>query len=312
MTNNLINKIYLSLNDYEKTKINKLNKLDKYKKISEIKKKIKLSELYGGDVVSNTYNKNKIEELNKEIVIIDNNEYYYNIEKYSSFGDNENIIIDIVSIKKKDYENNDYICGSIQIDKNASIATIIGFGNEYKCIKLKNGNDLYKNGDIVFQIMLDICAKENVKQVNLTDNSYKKCGYVEINLNVLKIMTYGKTHYMKYGFKLKKKSEMTKYEYNKKIFNSDPKVNKLELLNLINNSNTDITIKQYIIGVLNMTDSQNISIKYFLLLLMSKKNPKNEKLEDKNYCQLIYDIYDSLYEIGQYKIHVNNDYYLNL
>ena len=312
MTNNLIDKIYLSLNDYEKTKINKLNKLDKYKKISEIKKKIQIFKFYGGDVISNTYNKNKIEELNKEIVIIDNNEYFYNIGGYSSFGDNENMIIDIVSIKKKDYNNNDYICGSIQIDKNTLIATIIGLGNEYKCVKLKNGNDVYKNGDIVFQIMLDICKKENIKQINLTDNSYKKCGDIEINLNVLKIMTYGKTHYMKYGFKFKKKSELTKYEYNKKIFDLDPKVNKIDLINLIRSSKTNIETKQYIIGVLHMSKSLDISIKYFLLLLMSKKNPNNENLEDKNYCQLIYDIYDSLFEIGNYKMHVNNDYYLNL
>jgi hypothetical protein len=296
------------------TYYNKLTQLEKYVKISNYKINIGKHIKYngGGEIINNTYNPDKINQTNKEIIQIDNNNFYYNVEKYNLLNDNENLMIDIVAIKKKDFNKNDDICGSIQIDKNTLIASIIGLGNEFKCIKLKNGEDEYKNGDIVFQIMLDICKKENIKQINLTDNSYKKCRGLEINLNVIKTMTVGKTHYMKYGFKLKKKSETNRYEYNKKLFDSDPIINKLEFVDLILSSETDIGVKKYLFDILNAMNVENISIKNFLLLLMSKKDPNNNKLEDINYCKLIYDIYDILFEKAGYKTYINCDYYLNL
>ncbi len=318
MCESLRNKIYLSLNDYEKTKINKLSQLEKYIKISDNKINIIKSKIYkGGEVIKNTYDKNKLNQTNKEIIIIDSSEYYYNVEKYNLLNDNENLMIDIVSIKKKEYNKNDDICGSIQINKNTQVANIIGLGNEYECIKLKNCNNEYKNGssilrpqtcyarNIIFQIMLDICKKENITQINLTDNSYKKCRGLET-------MTVGKTHYMKYGFKFKKKSETNRYEYNKKLFDSDPTINKTELINLILSTQTDIGVKKYLFDILNAMNVENISIKNFLLLLMSKKDPNNNKVEDVNYCRLIYDIYDILFEKAGYKLYFNYDYYLNL
>lgn len=45
---------------------------------------------------------------------------------------------------------------------------------------------------------------------------------------------------------------------------------------------------------------------------MSKKDPNNNKVEDVNYCRLIYDIYDILFEKTGYKLYFNYDYYFNL
>ena len=125
-------------------------------------------------------------------------------------------------------------------------------------------------------------------------------------------MTVGKTHYMKYGFKFKKKSETNRYESNKKLFDSDPTINKTELINLILSTQIDIGVKKYLFDILNAMNVENISIKNFLLLLMSKKDPNNNKVEDVNYCRLIYDIYDILFEKAGYKLYFNYDYYLNL
>lgn len=232
----LIKKLYNSLDNNQRYKITFIENIENFK--LKFNKKIKLNGKYimhGGTVQNNTYiyNEDKLNRLDKEIVEIDNNQYYYNVERYESFGDDDNLMIDIVSIKKKNYEDESEICGSIQIDKKLKIATILSLGNNIKCIRLKKGNDIYKNGDIVFQIMVDICKKEGIIQIHLTDNSYKKCGYNNLNLDILKTLTHGKTHYMKYGFKFKKRSEHNRFEYNKKILLSLPIIAKKELINLI-------------------------------------------------------------------------------
>lgn len=304
----LFNKIYNSLDDTEKHNIHLISNIENYYLIG--KKVIKLKEsskMYGGEVKNNSYLKdiNKLNKLSKEIVEVDNNIYSYLVERYKPHGDDKNTIIDIVSIHKKNYNDELGICGSIQIDKDTKIATIISLGNDTICVKLKKGNNIFKFGDIVFQIMLDICKKEGIVQINLTDNSYRKCSDKILNLDILKTLTHGITHYMKYGFKLKKKSNMIKYEYNKKIFSTDPEITKLDLMNLIYQSNCCSEKKIYLFQIIDNIDNNNISIKNFVKFITND-------LEDKEYCQLIYDIYEELYEKAGYKVYINKDYYLNI
>ena len=54
---------------------------------------------------------------------------------------------------------------------------------------------------------------------------------------------------------------------------SDPTINKIELINLILSTQTDIRVKKDLFDILNAMNVENISIKNFLLLLMSKKDP---------------------------------------
>ena len=117
MCESLRNKIYLSLNDYEKTKINKLSQLEKYIKISDNKINIVKSKIYkGGEVIKNTYDKNKLNQTNKEIIIIDNSEYYYNVEKYNLLNDNviKQVIFSILyAYNKIGFIHNDLHSGNV-------------------------------------------------------------------------------------------------------------------------------------------------------------------------------------------------------
>jgi hypothetical protein len=62
---------------------------------------------------------------------------------------------------------------------------------------MSNGNVEFKYEDILFQIMINICKKENIRQIELTDNLYRQCGNVNLSLDFLKTMTQGFTHYFK-------------------------------------------------------------------------------------------------------------------
>lgn len=62
---------------------------------------------------------------------------------------------------------------------------------------------------------------------------------------------------------LKKKLETNRYEYNKKLFDSEPIINKTELINLILSIQTDIEVKKYLFDILNAMKLRNISIEIF-------------------------------------------------
>lgn len=190
----------------------KIPYINMFKLTSGYDNKIKL---IGGE--PNDYNKKYNYETGKYNIVLNGNQYYYNVERYS-YVDEKNVkddrftFIDLITIKDK-YKNNIH-CGSIAIDTKTKKATITSLGNSPKCL-ISNGNVEFKYGDILFQIMINICKKENVRQIELTDNSYRQCGRlsldsnlatlgsVNLSLDFLKTMTQGFTHYYKYGFKYK-------------------------------------------------------------------------------------------------------------
>lgn len=255
----------------------------------------------------NKYNKNS----GKFNIVIDDNKYYYKVERYSS---NENEInedtefkfIDLITIEDE-YENN-IDCGNIVIDIKNNTASITSLGSNTKCIKSKN-NIKFKYGDILFQIMLYICKKENIKQIEITDNAYIQCGSIRLNLNCLKTLTHGYPHYHKYGFIYKNKKDNKILEKNKQIFTSEPKINKNQLVLLIKNNFDKKNIIETVINILNKYEKKYnnnvIPIQKFVKLL-------SLDLNNTNFCELLESIYMDLFEIAGYSKYFTQDFVLVL
>jgi hypothetical protein len=103
----------------------KIPYINMFELTSKYENKIKL---IGGE--PNDYNK-------KYNIILNNNQYYYNVDRYSyvdekDVKDDRFTFIDLITIKDK-YKNNIH-CGSIAIDTKTKKATITSLGNSPKCL----------------------------------------------------------------------------------------------------------------------------------------------------------------------------------
>lgn len=175
-------------NDQKTILLLKIPYINMFKLTAVYDNKIKL---IGGNPIN--YEEEYINKYNNDTgkfnIDINNNKYYYNVEMYSFFNeknikDKKYKFIDLITIKDTQeiklclisgahqkidknfleckYKNNIH-CGSIAIDILNKHATITSLGNSSKCLKSKN-NIEYKYRDILFQIMIHICKKENVKK----------------------------------------------------------------------------------------------------------------------------------------------------
>ena len=238
---------------------------------------------------------------------IDNNKYYYRVDRYSSeeLETNENIkykFVDLITIKDK-YK--DFIdCGSIAIDIENNIGTITSLGSSEKCLK-SSANAKFKHGDILFQIMLYICKKEKLIKIELTDNSYLQCGTINLNLNYLKTMTHGTTHYHKYGFKFKNLEDNKILKKNYELFLTDPKITKKKLLSLLDKKNIDKKIILSVNKILDKLPNNEISIKKIVKLYTLD-------LENIVHCNFIFEIYIELFKKAGYTPYYTKDFELDL
>ena len=273
---------------------------------------IKNIKLIGGDPneiikYEKEYNKKYDKDTGKFYININNNKYYYRVERYSS-GENESNedkqykFIDLITIKDK-YKN--YIdCGSIAIDTINNIATITSLGSNIKCLKSKN-NVEFKYGDILFQIMLYLCKKEKIIKIELTDNSYRQCGNITLSLNYLKTLTHGIPHYYKYGFKYKYDKDNKILKENHKHFITDPKMKKNDLILLIKEKKIDDNVIKQLIKILGSDKTDKVSIKRFVKMITLDLN-------NIEYCNLIEKIYIDLLEIAGYITYYTKDFELYL
>lgn len=253
------------------------------------------------------FNKEYDNSTGKFNIEIDNNKYYYRVERYSTgegtkYEDKKFKFIDFITIKDKFKGLVD--CGSISMDIKNKIATITSLGNDSKCLKSKN-NIGYKYVSILYQIMLYICKKEKLKKIELTDNSHRKCGCIVLSLDYLKTLTHGFPHYHKYGFKFKydEDNEILKDNYNN--YQNDPKMTKTKLLSLLKKKKVDEKTIGSINKILDKLPNDDISIKKFVKLYTLD-------LTNKENCDLIHKIYIELYKEAGYKPYHTKDYILNL
>jgi hypothetical protein len=253
------------------------------------------------------FNKEYDNNTGKFNIEIYKNKYYYRVERYSTgegteFEDKKFKFIDFITIKDKYKGVVD--CGSISIDLKNKTATITSLGNDSKCLKSKN-NVEFKYGDILYQIMLYICKKEKLKKIELTDNSNRKCGDINLSLDYLKTLTRGFPHYHKYGFKFKydEDNEILKENYNN--YQNDPKITKKKLLSLLKKKHIDEKMIESINKILDKLSNDEVSIKKFVKLYTLD-------LTNKENCDLIHKIYIELYKEAGYKFYSTKDYILNL
>ncbi len=270
--------------------------------------------LRGGNEHISEY-KNKYDmKSGKYYLRTNNNKYYYRVERYLPKDDNNIIFIDLITIKDKYNTNID--CGVIQIDRKKQKSNIISLGNSTKCIKSENKNIKFKYGssvlrpqscyarDILFQIMIYICTKENIKKIELTDNSNIRCGDHKLNLSYLKTITHGKPHYVKYGFNIKDPDDKKTLIDNYKRYLEDPKIPKKELIDMIKGKANKEVINHLSLEI-ERYRQEEIPIKEFILMI-------SKDLTNNEYCELVNNIYKKLYIYGGYKLYLSNDYELEI
>ncbi len=269
-------------------------------------------------------------QKNDNIFLGCNNKFYYRVERYSTnegteYEDKEYKFIDFITIKDKYKGLID--CGSISINIKNKIATITSLGSDSKCLKSKNDVD-FKYGDILYQIMLYICKKEKIKRIELTDNSNRKCGDIDLSLDYLKTLTHGFPHYHKYGFKFKydEDNETLIENYNK--YKTDPKITKKKLLSLLKKKNVDEKTIESINKILDKLPNDTQEIKHSLIYGAHHKIDTNFigceisikkivklytlNLLNKENCDMIHKIYIELYKEAGYKFYSTKEFYLNL
>lgn len=334
---NLIkHKIMMNMTNEQKTMLLvKIPYINMFKLSSIYEKKINLiggnlSELY-----KNTYNKEYNNETGKYNIKINGNQYYYNVERYSFFDNNgvedkKYKYIDLITIKNTQeikphlisgapqkidndflgckYKNNIH-CGSIAIETKNNNASITSLGNDTKCLLSGDNKTEFKYGDILFQIMINICKKENVKKIVLTDNSYRQCGNTDLSLDYLKTLTHGFPHYHKYGFKYKYDHDNQILKENYKHFLTSPTINANKILSLLKEKKIDNKIINKIKKLFEIYKKENnnneISVRKFVKFYTND-------LKDIERCNFIKKIYIDLYTLTGYKPYLTKDYVLYL
>lgn len=113
-------------------------------------------------------------------------------------------MINFVKINSLLNKNNEYVeadhCGILIIDEDKKDATIQSINNYKDCLICTTNKGEFKIGEILMQIMIGICANNNVEKIGLTDNSYLECANEKIPLIYLRTLTKGMPYYSKFGF----------------------------------------------------------------------------------------------------------------
>lgn len=314
--NSTKNKITANMTMDQKTMLTiKIPYINMFRLSSTYENKINListSQLTGsGEEKNNEYNNEyngktgKFKTRNKITISIG-----YNVDRYSFFDekgieDKKYKFIDLITIKNK-YRNNIH-CGSIAIETKTKKATITSLGNSSKCLLSADNKTEFKYGDILFQIMLNICKKENIEKIEITDNSYVQCGNINLCLDYIKTLTHGFTHYHKYGFKYKYDPDNQILKDNYKHFLTAPTIKANKIISLLEEKNIDKKTIEKIKKLFEMyekdTNSDDISVKKFIKFYIND-------LSDVVRCAIIEKIYIDLYTLSGYKPHLTKDYFL--
>lgn len=148
--------------------------------------------------------------------------------------------------------------------------------------------------------------KNNLKYIELIDNSYLLCKNSKLSLIHLRIMTKGTPFYYKYGFVPEYEKDI--FEHNKNIYKQQKTLTKEEIIKYLyyrNFNNTeDVKILNYINKIL-IPRLKPINLASDFI---------NSIINDKSIvsCSLLYNIYMKIYEdLGYYK-YENKKFILDL
>ena len=274
-------------------------------------------------------------------VYLDKNKYKIRVYKYTEKDDNNFKTINFIKINSELQEdgnisNGDH-CAILIIDTKYKESNIQSVNNYKDCIACYyENNKKYKIGDILIQVMIYISINKGMKKIRLHDNSNYKCNNYDLPLIILRTITHGKPFYSKYGFlplnhnddddKEYKKNELQIYEDNKKLFKTQPKMTKNELLQILHytkfDKNKDKNLLYYIDNIIypRLNEKNNIinefinnviddSLIYKKRIEKYSKLNKNErpKIKDEilylsSACELLDNILMNIYlKCGYYK-----------
>jgi hypothetical protein len=146
--------------------------------------------------------KKHVEGTIEEIKLKDNKKYYYDIEKIISKKSNKHNIC-FVNLRE-----NNYNCLYFNYNSKETRDTVLilnDLNSNDDCIVCKDENHKYKVGDILMQIFLEYIKNnkdiKHITEIQLQDNSMKKCYSIGIKLKYLRTIISGEPYYAKYGFR---------------------------------------------------------------------------------------------------------------
>jgi hypothetical protein len=276
---------------------------------------------------------------------LDKNKYQVRIYKHTQEDDPDYKTINFIKIKSileknGEFNNGDH-CAILIIDTKNKIANIQSVNNYKDSIKCYYEKDkTYKIGDILIQVMIYISLNKHMKTINLHDNSNYKCNKFNIPLINLRTITHGKPLYSKFGFypinhnkendTYYYKNEFKIYEDNKKIFISNPKMSKKELIDIIfltkYDKIKDINMLEYINNIIipRLKEKNNLISDFINNIIndssQNKTNTSNElentKKDIKKYdyesCKLLKNILMIIYNKCGYYDYIEKTFVLNL
>lgn len=243
-----------------------------------------------------------------------NSEYSAFIDEYTDNLNKTQKYINFIKLNAKKDERGDYKeddhCLVLIIDTKNNSAVIQSLNNYKDCLKCKIGNDEFKIGDVLIRIVLQICKKENIKKIKLTDKSYFLCNGEKIPLIYLRTLTKGEPYYSKFGFTPKYNEDIKAYEYNKKLFLEKSSMTKNELKKIFlyrnfdeNNSN-DKKMLLHINNIIMPKLKENNIISDVIKIIMECKSNTS--------CHLLNVIHMSLYHKIGYKEYNDKTFILSL
>ena len=123
--------------------------------------------------------------------------------------------------------------------------------NQDDCIKSEDKNDVYKVGDILMQIIIQLVKKDkslsHIKQIELSDTSKKMCYNIGLDLKYLRTITHGIPFYAKYGFIPNNEENYNIFKYNRNNYKLNRTITNNELFKIIekSKSNDNNSYKKY-------------------------------------------------------------------
>lgn len=286
---------------------------------------IKNKNMKGGDEYTLDLKINKIkyqvnvDEYSDMIYTQTNNESFGDKDGYKKFNiknikmtENPNrktisfIRFNSIKDERGDYTEDSH-CAVLIIDYIKKKSIIQSLNNYTDCVRcLSNDKIIFKVGDILTQIMIIMSIRNNLKYIELTDNSYLSCNNSTLSLIHLRTMTKGVPFYSKYGFIPVYEKDI--YEHNLNIYRQQKTLTKEQIIKYlyyrIFDNNKDAKILGYINNIVIPRLKRLNLVSEFVSSIINDKG--------KEACTLLYNIYMKIFEdIGYYKYN-NRKFILDL
>lgn len=236
------------------------------------------------------------------IKLKDGKTYEYHIDTIVPYDDNKKQI-SFMNLTET-HDNCVFLFFDTQ-ESEDNILYIQSISNQDDCVQSEDKNDVYKVGDILMQIIIQLVKRDkslsHIKQIKLSDTSKKMCYNIGIELSYLRTITHGIPFYAKYGFRPNNEEDYNIFRYNRNNFKLNKTITNKELFKIIKNSKFDKNnvYKKYFY---NYIKSNNIINPKILLTDMIKFiNSTNNVNEKKEICNIVDSIYKDIYKILGYK-----------